>query len=126
MSVTPYLLSLLCGVASEIFMFSRGEWDYYSLRIVEIGSLLAAGSTFLFRVGHGLTCAASFRDTVLYATAILVGLFGSMTIYRLFFHPLRAFPGLIAARILTAWVMQKTSPNLRFFLTVREGLRADQ
>jgi hypothetical protein len=120
MTVTPYLLSLLCGIGSEVFMFSHGEWDYHSPRVVQIGTSLAAGSTFLFWVGHGLTFTASVRETVLHATAILFGLFGSMTIYRLFFHPLRAFPGPIAARISTAWIIQKTLPNFRFFLTVRE------
>jgi tryprostatin B 6-hydroxylase len=120
MSTTPYLLSLLCGIGSEVFLFSRGEWDYHSPRVVQMGTSLAAGSTFLFWGGHGLTFAASFRETLLHATAILAGLFGSMTIYRLFFHPLRAFPGPIAARISTAWIIQKTIPNFRFFLTVSE------
>jgi len=116
---TAYLISLLCGVLSEVFLFSRGEWDRHAPRVVQVVAFLAAGSTLIFYNGYGLTLAASLRETVLHGAATLAGIFGSMSVYRLFFHRLRAFPGPVAARISAFWVMKEALPQMRFFVKVR-------
>ncbi|KAF2683642.1 cytochrome P450 [Lentithecium fluviatile CBS 122367] len=115
-----YLLSLLSGVLSEAFLFSRGEWDRHAPRIVKISLLLTASSHLLFWKGFGLTFAASIQETSLHGVTVLAGIFGSMITYRLFFHRLRTFPGPLPARVSAFWVIKQNYPNLRFFIKLRE------
>jgi hypothetical protein len=120
MAYMTYLISLLCGILGEVVLFSRGEWDRHAPRIVQISALLAGGSTLLLWNGVGLTLAMSLQETVLHGAAACAGLFGSMTVYRLFFHRLRAFPGPVAARVSAFWVIKEHIPNMKFYVKVRE------
>lgn len=107
-----YLVSILGGIILEVVVFSRGEWDRYAPDILRTYTILVVSSFAFFWLGYGLPFGASVRVTTLHFTALLTGLFGSMTTYRLFFHPLRAFPGPLTARITSLWAFKESTPKL--------------
>lgn len=115
-----YLLSLLAGILSEALLFSRGEWDRHAPTVTKVFTLVAIGALFLFWMVFGLPYAASVRETVLHSTSLLTGLFGSMATYRLFYHPLKAFPGPFGARLSSLWVIKKSIPDLMFYVKLRD------
>jgi hypothetical protein len=51
---------------------------------------------------------------------LVCGLFSSMTAYRLFFHPLKPFPGPIGARITAFWVTKESIPDLKMYRKLRD------
>lgn len=120
MTCSAYILPLVSGVLGEVFLFSRGEWDRHAPQVMKAFTFASAGSIVLFWKGFGLPIVASIRETALHGTALLAGLFGSMIAYRLFFHPLRSFPGPVAARISSFWVIKQSAPDLRFYVKLRE------
>lgn len=106
----PAFESFFIGVAVHLGLFIRGEWH---LKAPAIVIFHAMGFCSIFAMFHGLHQASSspmfrsFSDTGAVVAAYLVGLFGSMTVYRLFFHPLRAFPGPRLAAISKLWHVYK-------------------
>ena len=91
------LVAVVAGVLAHNLYFRRGYHDTEGLRFIIIHSAVYVGLTVLCisesSVTHGiLTSSIAF-------SSYLVGLFGSIVIYRLFFHRLRHFPGPIAAKI---------------------------
>lgn len=114
-----YLISILLGVLSEAALFSRGEWDRYAPDIVKASMALTMSvSILLWRI-----CNIPFMDALIntckHGTAAILGLFGSMIIYRLFFHPLRAFPGPFPAKISSWWIFKESIPDLKFYIKLR-------
>ena len=94
---TSCLAAGLVGVLSHIFYWVRGHHDPYVAKI--LGVHLAA---YLAVVSRQVSL-YDFTTGSIYGTAIsssyLVCLFASMTVYRLFFHRLRHFPGPFTAKI---------------------------
>ena len=67
------------------------------------------------------TLLESAQITGLLSLLHLCGLFGSIFAYRLFFHPLRAFPGPSGARISKLWLLfQDIKSQYRTFLSFDE------
>lgn len=94
---SPCLLAAGAGVLSHLLYYIRGFRDAQTLGIIT--AHLAAGSVLyvLYLLNKGPLTG------FLYATAIslsyYVALFTSIIIYRIYFHPLRRFPGPFLAKI---------------------------
>ncbi|KAJ3483928.1 hypothetical protein NLG97_g7187 [Lecanicillium saksenae] len=96
-----HLLAFAAGVAAQVLVFSRGEWDSHSRDIVVGFVLLNAASTLALRTSASFALdwpTALWTATTL-ELAALAGLFSSMLAYRAFFHALRRFPGPFSARL---------------------------
>ncbi|KAH7128485.1 cytochrome P450 [Dendryphion nanum] len=111
------VIACVGGILSEALIFCRGEWDirsakiartYLAIQLASVGLLVASGTsvvTSVFQVA-GLTI------------SYLIGLYGSMIAYRLFFHPLRSFPGPLGARVSALWILKQNIPGLTFYRKV--------
>jgi hypothetical protein len=105
--LTSIVFPRLLGITAHLGLFIRGEWH---LRAPAI--LIAHTITFLvifylklqhreYGIHHSL-----YRTFVL-TSAYLSGLFASMSVYRLFFHHLEAFPGPRLAVLSKLWHVWK-------------------
>lgn len=92
-----HLAAAIAGILSHVLYFIRGYHDSQALRIFLIHVLvyLVLCTTFIMQDGAsgGLLASSSVFATY------LVFLFSSIVAYRVFFHPLRHFPGPLAAKI---------------------------
>lgn len=112
------LVSFFFGALLEIFLFCRYEWDRRAPRIVQ-GAFVLYCFAMLYLILRGFTLLGAIQQTYFHGTCALTGLFGSMVVYRIFFHRLRTFPGPLAARISAFWVIKQSIPDLRFFIKIR-------
>lgn len=91
--------SFLLGLLSHLTFFARGEHHRYAFQIFKYGIVT---SVLLFlgqAVFGGSNVLRALSMTVKIVVSILLGLFGSMTVYRIFFHRLRQFPGPFLAKV---------------------------
>lgn len=103
MDSTVLIASLVAGVTSHLAFFRIGEHHLYSSRYVLTAITAFAISSivqfYLFQL--------SSRDAVLrslvIATSYFGGLYSSLLIYRILFHPLRKFSGPLGCKVSSAW-----------------------
>lgn len=94
MVISLYLQAALIGVAAHLGVFIRGEWHLLAPVVVVAHAVMfwvllafqASSST----QREGTT---ALLETILISISYLIGVLGSISVYRLFFHRLRAFPG---------------------------------
>ncbi|KAH7073023.1 cytochrome P450 monooxygenase-like protein [Paraphoma chrysanthemicola] len=117
--ITTTPLSLIClygagtGVLSHVAYFIRGEHHLQapSLLITTITAPLLAITTQLLFTDIGFTAALvrSFAALGSFLGALCV----SIVTYRLFFHPLRHFPGPFGAKITKFWHVKQVFPKIQ-------------
>jgi hypothetical protein len=99
-SVAPMAIAPFClGVMIHLGLFIRGEWHNQAPHIIIAHTLvltLLSGKSMVSGVSIWYGVALPF---LMY----LCGLFGSMAVYRLFFHRLRSFPGPRMAALTKLW-----------------------
>ncbi|PSR76875.1 benzoate 4-monooxygenase cytochrome P450 [Coniella lustricola] len=92
-------LACALGITVHHGILIRGEWHLYPASIV-ISHLIGFAAYHLSQNYYGHQ---SWYLTALPAIAYLAALFSSITIYRLFFHRLRMFPGPRLAAVSKLW-----------------------
>lgn len=112
-------LAFIVGALGEILIFSRGEWDRHAPKIIKRTLMLQAGVACLL-IAYGSSLTATVGDTARLTTLYLAGLYGTMITYRVFFHPLRSFPGPFGARISALWAIKENVPDLKFYVKLRK------
>ena len=88
------------GVAAHLLLFSVGDWDLAGIDLVlsfAALDLVIAGTLLLTGEAQSAWHAISTSSTLI--AWILVGVFGSLLVYRAAFHRLHKFPGPFAARL---------------------------
>lgn len=112
------------GCVLHILLYRRGEWDLLALPIVQAYAALPIIVTGITRLAEAR---GLLNDTSLTFTAIMVleithiaGIFSSILIYRILFHPLNCFPGPLIARISNFYPTYLRMKNLRLFEEVQD------
>ena len=75
----------------------------YALRYLQASTLLFSALTTAFNYYYELPLALSLKIVSSFFGYSMLGLYGSLLFYRLYWHPLRAFPGPFAAKISSLW-----------------------
>jgi len=119
--LTLPILGVVLGVGSHVGYFIHGEHHTHS---VHLFFLLLTGPIAMFIVIHRLGNSSSFEGTALRTATFVLSYLGSLTssilTYRVFFHPLRHFPGPLSAKL------TKLSHVLRLLKTSDNYVQADQ
>lgn len=100
-----YIIVVL-GIASHVFYFRVGEHHMSGPQLALCVPLLWLLTTLCQLYNRGTLGPAAQQSTLLLG-AHAAGLYSSMIIYRLFFHPLRHFSGPVLARISKFWHVAK-------------------
>ncbi|KAF4628189.1 hypothetical protein G7Y89_g9962 [Cudoniella acicularis] len=97
------LLAAAIGIASHLAYFNRGEHHLYGTLYLQlfILSFTTSLSLLTFLLHEPFTQALA--KTASLTTFYLLGLYTSLLLYRIIFHPLNKFPGPFGARISNFW-----------------------
>lgn len=116
------LSAFAVGIGLHIFLFRRGEWDLTTVGILGIATLLYVSTVISFvsldRDRSNVLDAVQHANII--AISTVAGIFGSMVLYRGFFHRLCRFPGPFLARLSNFYVTSLTAKNMQLFLEVQK------
>lgn len=111
----PHLAAGLIGVAAHQVVFRHGEWTGQAHAIIYSHAIaLFAGLAAAFVRSYPIF------EVFRVAGAYLAGLYGSMLIYRAFFHRLHNFAGPFAARLSKLWMARRSLRKLHMFKEIQD------
>ena len=93
-----FAAALLAGVTTHLVYFIRGEHHRGTVQIVKTYIALDILIALIFIRKNGGDLKTSAIEAAVVTTAYMLGLFGTMGIYRGFLHPLHRFSGPFLAR----------------------------
>jgi hypothetical protein len=94
-------MALVAGIIAHRALFIHGEWHLRASAVLRVH--LAVWAALLVPESRYLGVLGALQDGSLIALAYFAGLFGSIAVYRVFFHPLRDYPGPLLARMTKLW-----------------------
>ena len=92
-------LYALAGILSHLTIFIRGEHHLHAASYLGILISVFTSISYLQVNLHSLPILQSIIDTSTLAAAYSIAMCSSILIYRIFFHPLRHFPGPMTMRM---------------------------
>lgn len=97
--ISLYAAAAVLGQALYIGYFHRFECHLYAMRYLQLFTLSCVGGIVALINLHGQSFSEAASLTASIAGSFLAGIYGSLTIYRLFLNPLNKFPGPYWARL---------------------------
>ncbi|KAI1381207.1 benzoate 4-monooxygenase cytochrome P450 [Hypoxylon crocopeplum] len=102
-----YLVACLIGVAAHLKIFIKGECHLRAPTIVVVHLIAIVSLPTILARGTPHDVAITFPIAVKLFATYSFGLFSSISIYRLFFHRLKGFPGPRIAALTKLWHVYK-------------------
>jgi cytochrome P450 family 628 len=112
--------AVVAGVLSHLLVFIHGEWDQFAHLVALAGILVDTALFLYFWFVEKLSWKASLRLVGLESASYAAGLFGSIIVYRAFFHRLRKFPGPRIAGLTALWSFKETLFGFQWFLKLEQ------
>lgn len=104
----------IAGTVTHMALFVDGEWERHSPGIAMAYPFIY----FLLVLVLAVVKHLPFYESVIlsfYASAsYILGLFASITVYRLYLHPLRAYPGPLGAKCTAFWSARISAARYKF------------
>jgi len=94
-----YTTAVILGATTHLLYFTKGEHHLYGVRYLEIFALSFVAATLLDVRVNRRTLIDAITVTSFFSVFYITGLFSSTICYRLFLHPLKAFPGPVANKL---------------------------
>lgn len=121
-STTAWYTALASGVVLHIAVFRIGEWDLMTTKLIKsfVGSQLVAATALvvLFPEYYASPlCALAVAARL--AFTLLLGIYTSMLVYRVFFHRLGTFPGPFLARLSNFYITFLAGKNMQEYKEVQ-------
>lgn len=118
-TINLVLAAGLLGLLSHILLFIHGEWHMWASRLFW-GAVCTSVAIFTLLLSHErvMTCMTVW-EIVPPLLAYLLGLFGSIVVYRVFFHRLRRFPGPFWASVSKFWHVYQCTDSRNHLLLDR-------
>ncbi|GKT40345.1 cytochrome P450 monooxygenase FCK2 [Colletotrichum spaethianum] len=118
-----HFLFFSIGIQLHVLVFRKGEWDTATTRLIRnftLGIGLLTASLIWLAPGTFQTNVAAFKTATSLMTALIVGIYSSLVIYRATFHRLNSFNGPYLARISNLWITSRVVKELHTYSEVQE------
>ncbi|OKP14021.1 Tryprostatin B 6-hydroxylase [Penicillium subrubescens] len=111
------VFSTLSGIATHLTIFRHGEWDVQAPKLVLSYLFLLIGAMVLDQAAKAkyVDFAAPYPWLVKGVWCHILGIYGSMIMYRAFFHRLSQFPGPFFARLSNFYVTALSARKLHLY-----------
>lgn len=116
MAISIALFSASSGVLTHSLIFRHGEWDVASPRIV----LVYLSTLLVTLLAVTPFSYESFKEITAYFGCHIAGIYGSMLIYRAYFHRLDKFPGPFWARLTNFYITMLSARRLQLYQEVQK------
>ncbi|KAI9725117.1 MAG: hypothetical protein M1828_003459 [Chrysothrix sp. TS-e1954] len=97
------LAATAVGVSAHVAYFNRSEHHLYGARYLSIFVVACCTAVALIVRNEEVPFSIALREVAAIAGSLLGGIYSSLLIYRIFFHPLNKFPGAFMARVTSLW-----------------------
>lgn len=114
-TTTTFVAVALTAILLHATVLSRVEVDHLTLRIAALSSAIYGCLIF--------TC--GFVSATLIAAAFWVPLWTHIICYRVFWHPLRSFPGPFGARVSKWWTVKKVWDTNWHYMKFQQQLQQE-
>lgn len=108
------------GALTHVAIFKNLELDIYIPHFLSVWLVSLVGLVYFHITQTGLTVLASIVRVASESSCFFLGVFASMTIYRLFFHRIRRFPGPFAARISRFYALYLSAKNIQYHVELEK------
>ncbi|CZR47314.1 uncharacterized protein FPRO_08688 [Fusarium proliferatum ET1] len=118
---------LLSGTFAHVLMFRKGEWDLYTIKILQglliVFSLLALSFKRLgaTEAGTPYSFLESITASIYMVSFMLSGTFSNILLYRIsFFHRLYKFPGPFMARVSNLYLTKRSVASFQLYREIQD------
>ncbi|KAI0376530.1 putative benzoate 4-monooxygenase cytochrome P450 [Hypomontagnella monticulosa] len=111
------LPGVFLGLLFHLTIAQMGDVEDFMYRLLAgfLFTMCSLGYTYSFL---GFSCMATLARLLILASGFNIGLFSSMTIYRLFFHRLRRFPGPLNTKVSRFFSVMRAAKEVKYYKEV--------